>query len=331
MSRPIYTAIGIVLLFIGVAIGYVLPHRAQLAPVKAVRVGGYHFVNPLLICDLAEDQSYEGFNSLQHAIESAISTRKKNDDVTRASVYFRDMNYGTWTGVNVDDTYIPASLTKVPLYMAYLKASQTSPAVLEQTYSTPISTDANESESFKPAHPLLPGSYTVSELLQAMITGSDNNAELVLNEKVSTTIINDVYTTLDLPAGNENDENMSPKDYMVLFRVLYNATYIGRARSQAALELLSRTEFTQGIVAGVDGHTVSHKFGERSIYLQQPDGSLTLQKRELHDCGIVYYPGTPYGLCIMTEGTDFTRMANAVANISGLVYKSVEAGLLTNH
>ncbi len=331
MNRWTQAAIGTALFLIGGAGGYVLPHGSQLRDAQANREGGYEFVNPLLTCDINEDQPNPGFSNLEHNLQSEIAALKKNGDITRMSVYFRDMNYGTWTGVNVDDTFIPASLMKVPLLVAYLRDSQTSPALLTQKYSIPAGADANAEETFKPNNPLAPGEYTVNQLLEAMILGSDNNAVNVLDAHVSTTSINDIYNAIELPPSGENDETMSPKSYMALFRILYNATYLWRGKSQTAFELLSKSEFKDGIVAGTPSRTVAHKFGERSVYIQDATGKLQLSKRELHDCGIVYYPQSPYGLCIMTEGADFTRMSQAIAVVSSVVYQSVEAGILTSH
>jgi hypothetical protein len=106
--------------------------------------------------------------------------------------------------------------------------------------------------------------------------------------------------------------------YMHFFRILYNATYLRRTRAQQALEMLSHTGFNAGLVAGVPGDTVvSHKFGERTSH---GDGTT---RRELHDCGIVYFPGHPYGICVMTEGSDFTDLASVIADISGTAYQYV--------
>lgn len=306
-----------------------LPHTAQLKASQASREGGYAFVNPLLTCDINEDQPNPDFSELEKAIQLEVTALKNKGDVTRMSVYFRDMNYGTWTGVNVDDTFIPASLMKVPLLVAYLRQSQQSPAVLLQKYSLPAGVDANQDENFKPTTPLVPGTYSVNQLLEAMIVGSDNNAANILNTHVSTTTIDDVYNAIGLPPGGETNENMSPKQYMALFRILYNATYLWRGKSQTAFDLMSKSEFTQGIVAGTPSRTVAHKFGERSVLLKDSSGKLTLSKRELHDCGVVYYPQNPYGLCIMTEGVNFTAMAGAIADVASVVYKQVDNGLLT--
>ena len=329
MQWGIYAAAGGALFFAGIGGGFLLFHEPAAAGAEMNRQGGYEFVNPLLTCDLLEDEPYGGFGSLTSDLQSAVKQEEASGAVTRMSVYFRDMNYGRWTGVNADDLYIPASLNKVPLYIAYQRQAQTSPAVLTQTYTIPAGVDANSVETFKSQDDLLPGVYTVQQLLDAMIMHSDNNAANVLNAHVSPAAIADVYSTLSLPAGDDNAEDMSPRGYMVLFRILYNATYIGRTRAQATLKLLSETDFNGGIVAGVGSTTVSHKFGERSVYVQDgATGQQTLTKRELHDCGIVYYPGSPYGLCIMTEGADFNQMKGAIADVSALVYKDVQAGLL---
>jgi hypothetical protein len=60
---------------------------------------------------------------------------------------------------------------------------------------------------------------------------------------------------------------------------------------------------------------VAHKYGERGIY---EDTQLT--GIELHDCGIVYAPGSPYYLCVMTRGKDTSKLAKVIASISAAVY-----------
>lgn len=43
--------------------------------------------------------------------------------------------------------------------------------------------------------------------------------------------------------------------------------------------------------------------------------------KELHDCGIIYYPERPYLLCVMTEGNDLNELAGVIQNISKTVYE----------
>ena len=84
--------------------------------------------------------------------------------------------------------------------------------------------------------------------------------------------------------------------------------------SEKLLSILSKTEYKGGLVAGVpDNIIVSHKFGERVI------GDVY----QLHDCGIVYYPNNPYLLCVMTKGTEFTKLEKVIQDISGMVYQDM--------
>jgi len=317
---------------IGVALGYALFGQTPQGSSSVTRQGGYNFINPLLSCDINEDVPDSKFDSLRQSLTQLINQDKDNGYATRISIYFRDMNTGNWTGVGENDVYIPASLLKVPVMIAYLHQQETTGGVLNTYYSLPSSPDTNASEYFKPEHPLtLGGAYTVTDLIKAMITQSDNNAAAVLQAHMSPTSIADVYNNFGLPIEpSEADADMSPVEYMRVFRILYNATYLDRSDSEQALELLSAIDFPQGAVKGLpSGMPFANKFGERTVETVS-SGQTVVQKRDLADCGIVYYPGNPYGICIMTEGRDFSQLANVIADISGTVYESVNNGLLKN-
>ena len=80
------------------------------------------------------------------------------------------------------------------------------------------------------------------------------------------------------------------------------------------------TSFKDGLLAGVPRDvTVAHKFGSRRIGESE--------KVQLHDCGIVYAPERPYILCVMTQGSDFTKLAGVIKSISANVYQSVATEL----
>jgi len=105
--------------------------------------------------------------------------------------------------------------------------------------------------------------------------------------------------------------------YAGFFRILYNGTFLSKEMSDKALGVLTGVAFRRGIVAGVgDGVTVAHKFGERS----EETGA-----KQLHDCGIVYYPRHPYLLCVMTKGADFDALAGELSAISRAVYQEIDS------
>lgn len=327
MRTLVMVAIFIVGAVIGYGVSVIHPPNSDFA----TREGGYAFINPLLTCNISEEHAYAGFGSLNTALNNVIEDSERSGNVKRVAVYFRDMDTGHWTGVRQDDLFAPASLMKVPLLMAYLKESQTDASLLESILLIPPRANGNATEHFPPQTPLESGPHTVQELLNTMIRESDNNAEAALNAAVATSSINNVYETLNLPPiNNSGADVISPKGYMTTFRFLYNASYLGRTRSQSALKLLAETTFTEGIVAGVPAGTpVSHKFGEREVIVMGGVNGPTLgSKSELHDCGIVYYPHHPYGLCVMTEGSDMDTLATVIAAISKAAYDEVDSGLL---
>lgn len=298
-----------------------------------VREGGYRFVNPLIACDISsQDAPYGKFRALQNKLQALSNNLIDEGEATRISVYFRDMDHGYWTGVKTNDLFASASLMKVPLLMAYLGDTNSDAQFLRKTLTLSVPADQNSVEYFKPAAPLSIGVvYTVQELLAAMIEQSDNNAMYVLANNVDTPTLDGVYEDANVPPSvDEAKDSVSPQDYMHFFRILYNATLLGKERSQLALELLSKTTFSGGLVAGVPaGTTVAHKFGERTIKTQDVNtGTISFQKDELHDCGIVYFPAHPYGICVMTEGKDFGKLENVIAQLSQAAYTSVKDGLL---
>ena len=129
---------------------------------------------------------------------------------------------------------------------------------------------------------------------------------------------------IDPASLTSTPDNVTVKDFSIMLRALYNATYLNRDDSERALELLSEADFSEGIDSGVPNRIqVAQKFGESSI--EAPDGSVA--SKELNDCGIIYYPSHPYLLCIMTRGNgdDTKGLEEAIATVSGMVFKDVQA------
>jgi beta-lactamase class A len=133
-----------------------------------------------------------------------------------------------------------------------------------------------------------------------------------------------IYSDLQIPTDSTGTPaSMSPETYSRFFRVLYNSSYLSHGVSEKSLELLSQTTFSKGLVSGLPADaTVAHKFGERTT----TDGiSGAVIERELHDCGIVYLPGHPYFLCVMTRGSDFEKLERIIGTVSAMVWKSTNA------
>lgn len=283
----------------------------------------YKFINPPLYSENVSDDS-QLFTSFKSSLNSYINSAKKSGEADAVSVYFRDLNSARWTGVNEDDIYRPSSMLKIINMMAALQIAEGNSGFLsKQLYYE--ATDHSD-QYFKPAHTLTTGYHTVQELINAMIIDSDNDAlDALQSDPDMQNGFNSLYSLFRLPAASTSTPDfMSPKSYAVLFRTLYNSSLFPWSLSEQILDLLSRTDFTQGLVAGVpQGIVVAHKFGENTGL--SPDGAVV--SRELHDCGIVYYPGHPYLLCVMTRGGDFQALEKVISDISSQTYAFVDKQL----
>jgi beta-lactamase class A len=284
------------------------------------REGGGRLINPLLECDVAEDllrnRELVPFRSL---LADHLAERAAGLPGAAVSVYFRELNDGIWFAVGDGERFVPASLRKLPMMIAVLKAAERpgGAALLERDVLFDLSRDYNLDQNVRPAEAMVPGRrYPVRELVERMIVGSDNNAFMLLSRVVDPAELDQVYALLRMERPGTDDAFLSVQTYASFFGILFNATYLSKDASDWALTLLSRSEFRAGLVAGVPpGVAVAHKFGEKS---DPATGTA-----QLHDCGIVYYPNNPYLLCVMSRGPDFEVLDDLITSVSRLVYREV--------
>lgn len=286
----------------------------------------YALINPLIFTE-SDQRLYPEFDGLDAAINRYVKGAESDGDASSVSVYFRELNNGHWTGTDENETYEPSSMLKVAVMIAYLRSAMAQSNLsngsvegyLSQRLYYPGADEAGQ--HYTSAHHLAPGYRSMSDLIDTMIVDSDNVATKVLvsdNESQFQSVYED-FRLPPTPTGSVTDY-MTARSYSVVFRALYNASYLPRSLSEQALELLTKTDFTEGLVAGVPKDTViAHKFGEHTYALS--DG--TAVSRELHDCGIVYYPDHPYFLCIMTKGHDFPKLQSVISGLSKLIYDYV--------
>jgi beta-lactamase class A len=316
-------------IIIGFSLGWFIKAQADhITPPIALRLGGYTFIDPLLACNINNSNAYQEDTSLEKTIKAIIDNHKRSGDISKASVYIANFSSGQWSDIYGSEEYYPSSIGKIPIMIAYYELAETSPSVLDKEITYPAgSTDLNQMQDIQPEKAILPGHiYTVEQLIEYMIKYSDNNAANLLYRSIDQNTLNAVYDDLDIPVDQEpnlaNLDFITPHEIAMLFRVLRNATYLSRDYSEKALQLLSETSFTQGIVAGTPTSTIiSHKMGLVGI---APNDILT--EHELHDCGIVYAKKS-YLLCIMTRGSaSLPTLEGLISQISSAVYDHVQNG-----
>jgi beta-lactamase class A len=325
MNKPVVTTIAAVSLFSAGFISgqYFHPDTVSLPPkpfTESRLQGSYKFINPLLECDIDAVSTDTNLDKLRNSIQEYINGEIVKGNITHTSVYYRDMNNGPWFGIGQNEMFSPASLIKVPLMIAYFKLSETDPAILDKEIVVTPPPNVLP-QNITPTVTLVPNQkYTIRQLLNHLIVFSDNEAYNILLANIDNQFLIKVFNDLgvDITPGlnNPNGDIISVKSYASFFRILYNASYLTPKSSEEALSILSQTKFKDALVAGLPSSVLSaHKYGERS-FENSP-------VKQLHDCGIVYAPGKPYLICIMTRGTDFGKLTATIKKISSTIYTGV--------
>lgn len=288
-----------------------------------IREKGYKYIAPLLYCRYPNQDDNHFIKTLRSDLNDYIDEENSNGDTQTVSVFFHEPTSGKRASINKDEKYTLASLMKVPILMMVYKQAENNPSLLSTKIDYNGSFDSyNKLENIKPTEAIQKGhSYTVDEILTRMIIYSDNSAANLLASHMKEEVFNENLKLLNFdPISNipNTETEMTVGKYAAFFRILFNSTYLDHNMSEKALALLTKTNFTSGIVAGVPKNiTVAHKFGERAYE--------NSNIKQLHDCGIVYLPNHPYLLCIMTKGYDYDKLETVIKTISKKTYDVVNS------
>lgn len=286
------------------------------------RQGQYKLINPLLECDAHGESISDPLGVSRSEVDSMIKAYLKAQTASHIALYFRDLNNGPWIGINIAEEFIGASLMKVPLMIAYLKEAEVNSEILKQKIRFDnIDPNIPQAQFFESPNKLIPGNeYTARELIEVLIKYSDNNALDLLRRNIEPEKVLDVFLALGIGLPDFNKPYpVTVRTYGAFFRVLFNASYLTKDMSELALKLLAQSAFNQGIRAPLPKDlTVAHKFG---IMVSEKTG-----EKQLHDCGIIYYPEHPYLLCVMTRGNNFYKLSEIISDISRLIHNRISQG-----
>ncbi len=259
-------------------------------------------------------------------IDALIDTHRERGIISEGAVFFRDLRSGPTFGIDERTSFAPASLLKLPVALVFMNAADAEPEVLNAELSYTGDTLVSD-QGVKPTESAQPGrAYPIRELLRLMLTHSDNASyqalEAFLGEQPQREALRlDAFRELGfIDPDTREERTLSVRAYAAIFTLLHNASYLTAESSNLILSWLAESPFTDALVTGVPADVpVAHKFGERL----HDDGT-----KELHDCGIIYFPDNPYVLCVMTNGTDWAEQRKLIAEISRIVYEEVASRAL---
>jgi beta-lactamase class A len=328
----------IAILAIGFIVGYLVSsHRARnlVSSILPLRENNfnYKFIYPLLLYKFGNARYLIENGALEKKLNSYIQTEYQNHTADGIAVYYRNLLNNNWSGINYEVQYHPGSMMKVLVMLAYFRQNEQDPYTFDRTlvYSPNIDAQANSMNYEQQSSLIVGQSYTILQLIEAMIENSDNGADILLLNNVNHKILDDIFNDLSIKNPDETkDFTISATQYSAFLRILYNATYLTQADSEQALSILSKSTFYDGISAGVPKDvSTAQKYGE---FVDTDASQKNVSAVELSNCGIIYAPNNPYELCVMTKGAydgkgqaDEQRLASIIKDISGIVYKYATA------
>lgn len=190
--------------------------------------------------------------------------------------FFEDLNNGYSYGYNENVKLISAGCMKLPIAVALMKCEEEGKVDYlqkikinsgDKVYGTGIIHEFGEKE------------YTVFELLVAMLIQSDNTAankiiDIVSMEKINETIRELGMTNTELNRKTADERNYtsdienytSAKDLCVLWKALYNKTYLNENNSQMLIDILARQQIKNKLALYITDdykYEISSKTGDK--------------------------------------------------------------------
>ncbi|MBM3257867.1 MAG: serine hydrolase [Candidatus Nealsonbacteria bacterium] len=261
-------------------------------------------ISPIIDSNIQESSVILHYIDLKPKIEEEIQKFKAEKN---AAFFLQDVQTGAWLGINEREGFMPASLLKVPIMMAFLKKVDREEVKLTDFVElTAEDLDKNAGKLYQKG---VGTKMTIWDLIKEMILTSDNTAKNALKRQLTEAELNAVFAHVGIPNPYvlQNGQVVSPRGYTRILKSLYFATFLSPSLSEKALDIMTDTEMENLISAAIPSEVqVAHKFSER------PDG--------LGDCGIVYQPKNPYFLCMMTKDMEIPKAKELITNLSKIVY-----------
>ncbi|MCX6291166.1 MAG: class A beta-lactamase-related serine hydrolase [Bacteroidetes bacterium] len=323
-DTPLYITILLVIVS-GAIVYFIFPHPLDGKKITTIvsqtpdcfpelnnlRSGDFQLAHRLLLSDIKSENPK--LISFKERLNQFIAKDKTSNGVSDVSIYYRNLNDGSWFAINGGDVYNPASLMKVTYLIAILKQAEYNPRILEQKILFQQHFAQGNNQNIQDFHLQENKYYTLKELLQYMIIYSDNDAAFLVSQNTNQEIYRKLFVDLGITVPTEKGEYfISVVDYCKMFRVLYNSSYLRDDYSEFALELLTKSTYKDGLLKSLNTNfPIAHKFGERIInHVQQ-----------LHEVGIFYADSHPYILGVMSTGSDLRQLSSMLSQVSQIVYE----------
>jgi hypothetical protein len=264
-------------------------------------------VFPILFNDQAEEAS--AYASVKSSINSVFTEYQSRGALLDAAVYFFDFSTLDWFGINAEQLFTPGSLMKIATGITAMKRAEQNPNFLKQNITFTEADNLHVGQTLTSQTLQIGKSYNVNELLELMLSHSDNHATYLLNKACGIEALRKTYNDFGISMPRDANYQITIHQYVRFFKALFFATYLSQENSEFLMNLLANSGFKNGLENGNNQQAnlvIAHKFGERDY-----NGTF-----ELHDVGIAYKNGGAYLIGVMAKGNSRVDLEQFIGQVS---------------
>lgn len=266
----------------------------------------------------AKEKRKSAWSSLEKAMQSKLDGFSGN-----AGIVVEDLKMGWRISLNEDKLFPSASMVKIPIMAACLRAAHDKKISLNSRLVLKASHKTEGSGALK--NNPVGTKFTVDKLIELMITRSDNTAANMLIELLGFDYLNDFFKSeglihtnlsrkmMDFRHRQQGVENYTTAgDISLILEKIYRKKFINRGVSSKCLGLLLKQKVNDRIPKKLPQDVlVAHKTG--------------LERNVCHDAGIVFSNQGHFLICVLTKSrAGAPKVKEFISDISLYIYNTYE-------
>jgi beta-lactamase class A len=279
-------------------------------------------------------------NSLKPSFLTQLKPLVKKFSGT-VGVYAERLDTGATLAFNADETFLTASVVKLPVLFELFRQVKNKTVSLDQRIAL---RDADKVIGSGVLKELRAGvRFTIYDLVFLMMSISDNTAANMVTDlvgranvnrtlkrlglqtsRVTGNILVDQTHNTDTPTGKGERAPTTPREMAQLLKVIQARKILGADYSQQIIEILKRADTTSTIARGLPYAEMRPEEGEPRIIVAHKTGSL---RGVRNNVGLVYTPQFNYVIAMMSKDckdmrwTPDNEASILLGEISRIVYE----------
>jgi beta-lactamase class A len=229
----------------------------------------------------------------------------------KASVVVHNLEDGRYTAVNEGEVYYAASTFKAAVLLEAYRQRDAGEIDFAKTVALEEKYAENDLGTLEYLEIKPNDQVSIQDAVRGMIVVSDTPLALLLIDQLGSNKVDQTIRSTGAAVMTINDRALptTALDLAQLMTAIAAGHSVTPASRDEMLGLLAQEWFREGIVAGVpDGTTLGHKSGRL-------DGAT-------HDAAVVWGPGGPYVITVLTDGSGAWA---PIAAVSAAVWNYFEA------